>query len=76
VYIDGYTDKTGTDLHNDTLSKDRAMAVKNYLVDNGIDASRLKARAHGETLPIDTLHDNSLVNRRVEITLCTHPATE
>jgi OmpA-OmpF porin, OOP family len=74
VYIDGYTDKTGTDQHNDKLSEERAMAVKTYLVTGGVNTNRLKARGYGETMPIDTKNDKSLANRRVEITICAAPA--
>jgi OOP family OmpA-OmpF porin len=70
VYVDGHTDKTGTDAHNDTLSERRAASVKTYLVDKGINDSRLIARGYGETQPIDLSSDNSLANRRVEITIC------
>jgi OOP family OmpA-OmpF porin len=70
VYIDGHTDKTGTDAHNNTLSEERAEAVKRFLVEDGVDATRLKTRGYGETSPIDLSNDNSLANRRVEITIC------
>jgi OmpA-OmpF porin, OOP family len=45
--IYGYTDKKGTDGYNINLSKQRAEACKNYLVQNGIAASRLKVFAKG-----------------------------
>lgn len=70
VYIDGHTDKTGSDLHNDKLSEDRASAVKNYLINEGVGEKRMKARGHGEAIPIDLQNDNSSINRRVEITIC------
>ena len=70
VYINGYTDKTGTTQHNEILSEERAAAVKAYLVNEGVDTSRLKARGYGEKLAIDMKNENSLANRRVEITVC------
>lgn len=70
VYIDGHTDKTGTEQHNDKLSDDRAASVRDYLVKNGIRNERLKTRGYGESQPIDKQHDDSFVNRRVEITVC------
>jgi len=73
VYIDGHTDKTGTDAHNDKLSEERAQAVLVYLTDHGIPSTRLKARGYGETSPIDLTSENSLANRRVEITICAAP---
>jgi len=73
VYIDGHTDKMGTEKHNDNLSQARAAAVKNYLVDDGIRSARLQARSYGESQPLDKKNDNSLTNRRVEITICAAP---
>ncbi len=70
VFVDGHTDKTGTDAHNDKLSEDRATSVKNYLTSKGINEQRLKVRAYGESAPIDMSSDNSQANRRVEITIC------
>ncbi len=75
VYIDGHTDKTGTDKHNDKLSADRALAVRAYLIKSGVAENRLKLRSFGESQPIDTQNENSLVNRRVEITICAAATT-
>lgn len=70
VYIDGHTDKVGTDAHNDQLSKDRAAAVKEYLVTAGVPEARMKTRGYGESQPLENTEQPSLVNRRVEITIC------
>lgn len=70
VYIDGHTDKVGTDQHNDQLSKDRAASVRAYLVDAGVADSRLKTRGYGESQPIENTENASATNRRVEITIC------
>lgn len=70
VYVDGYTDKTGTDKVNVQLSEDRANAVKAYLVSKGVIADNLVTRWHGSAYPIDERHANSMTNRRVEITAC------
>ncbi|MBC7861681.1 MAG: OmpA family protein [Bacteroidia bacterium] len=74
VYISGYTDKTGTDEHNNKLSEQRAAAVKEYLVKDGIEQNRMKTKGYGEKHTIDKQNENSLVNRRVEITICAAPA--
>lgn len=70
VYIDGYTDKTGTDKHNDKLSKNRADAVRDFLVEKGVKSSRIRTRGYGDRNPIDTKNANSAENRRVEVTIC------
>jgi OOP family OmpA-OmpF porin len=70
IYLDGYTDKTGTDTRNQPLSEQRAAAVKNYLVNKGVRGSRLKSKGYGSSNPIDTENANSMTNRRVEITAC------
>lgn len=70
VYIDGHTDKTGTDTYNHQLSHDRAAAVRTYLTGKGVADTRMKTRGFGETQPIDKENEDSFVNRRVEITIC------
>jgi OOP family OmpA-OmpF porin len=67
--VKGYTDTTGSVSGNLKLSDKRANAVKNYLVENGIDASRLTAKGYGQDSPIDT-NDTRVGrtnNRRVEV---------
>ncbi|MCX6316941.1 MAG: OmpA family protein [Bacteroidetes bacterium] len=69
--IDGHTDNVGADDKNQTLSDNRANAVKTYLVSKGIDESRITAQGHGETMPIA---DNKTAtgrqqNRRSELKL-------
>ncbi len=76
VYVDGHTDKTGTDAHNNKLSEDRAAAVKTYLTGKGVNGDRLKVRGYGETQPIDMGTENSFANRRVEITICAATAVK
>jgi outer membrane protein OmpA-like peptidoglycan-associated protein len=70
VYVDGHTDKVGTDAHNDQLSIDRANSVKAYVTSKGVAEDRLKVRGFGETQPIEMTNDASFANRRVEITIC------
>jgi OmpA-OmpF porin, OOP family len=69
--IDGHTDNVGSEEMNQTLSDNRAAAVKKYLVSKGVDESRITAIGHGELEPIA---DNKTAagrqqNRRSELTL-------
>lgn len=71
LQIDGHTDSMGDDQMNLNLSKNRAKAVKAYLVDKGIEASRLSSEGYGESKPVA---DNANAagraeNRRVELTI-------
>lgn len=66
--IEGHTDSVGNDTLNQELSQRRAQSVLNYLVNNGIETSRLSATGFGETLPIadnDTAEGRA-INRRIE----------
>lgn len=68
VKVDGHTDSSGNPATNLRLSQARAEAVMRYLVEKGIDASRMEARGYGDTVPIVdniTLQGRG-VNRRVE----------
>lgn len=67
--IEGHCDSRGSEAYNQRLSEDRAASVKNYLVENGISASRLSSQGFGELRPIDTndTPEGRLHNRRVEI---------
>ncbi len=52
VEIHAHTDNKGDDKYNMTLSQRRAESVVNYLVNSGIEKSRLTAKGFGETKPI------------------------
>lgn len=69
--IEGHTDSDGSNALNQTLSENRAAAVKNYLVENGIAADRLTSTGFGETKPIATnkTAKGKAQNRRVEVKL-------
>jgi outer membrane protein OmpA-like peptidoglycan-associated protein len=67
--IEGHTDATGSDTHNQTLSQKRAESVAAYLRSRGIDAGRLKTVGFGESKPVAD-NDTELgraQNRRVEL---------
>ena len=67
--LEGYTDSTGSDTHNMTLSQQRAYAVANYLKAKGIDGARLTGNGFGPGNPADTnaTDTGKADNRRVEL---------
>ncbi|MBN9283443.1 MULTISPECIES: OmpA family protein [Flavobacterium] len=69
--IEGHTDSDGKDAFNQKLSEERAKAVKDYLIENGIDFERLSSIGYGESKPIDTnkTAKGKANNRRVEVKL-------
>ena len=69
--IEGYTDSTGKRQKNIELSQNRADAVKIYLIQGGIDQSRLESKGYGPEKPIASNKNKKgrELNRRVEINL-------
>ncbi len=69
--IEGHTDSIGSEATNQKLSTERALAVKTFLIDQGIAADRLESIGYGEKKPIATnmYKDGRDQNRRVEINL-------
>ena len=65
----GHTDSVGSDAYNDKLSVKRSEAVKAYLADKGIDASKIYTEGKGEKQPVadNKSADGRAKNRRVEI---------
>ena len=71
IQINGHTDNVGSDSDNLTLSEGRAKAVREYLINNSIDGSRLSYKGFGESTPIDT-NDTEMgrqKNRRTEFVI-------
>ncbi len=67
--IEGYTDPRGTAAYNKTLGRERAEAVKGYLVDKGVLAKQVKVRSHGEKHAHDEQPAFWDFDRRVDINL-------
>lgn len=69
LVVEGHTDSEGSDEANFELSQDRAEAVVDYLIGQGIDEARLTAVGFGESRPIDSNanEEGRARNRRVTI---------
>ena len=69
IEIDGYTDNVGSDEFNQTLSEERAGAVRDYLTSQGVPAGSITSKGFGKTNPVasnDTSQGREQ-NRRVEL---------
>ena len=69
--IIGHTDDLGPEEFNLKLSIERALAVKNWLVDRGIAEGRLEVKGESNTYPVlpNSEDDARAINRRTEIIL-------
>ena len=65
----GHTDSRGSERHNQGLSERRALSVKQYLVNHGIDANMIFTEGRGELEPVadNSTENGRSANRRVEI---------
>lgn len=78
VEIHGHTDSIGTEEENLNLSLERAKTVKLFLINNGIDSSRIQTKGFGEAIPI-VANDNEVgmaKNRRTEFIFKTRQADD
>jgi len=71
VIVEGYTDSTGSDSYNQSLSERRAASVQRALAQQGVDISRILTQGYSKEYPVA---DNSsasgrAMNRRVEVTI-------
>jgi outer membrane protein OmpA-like peptidoglycan-associated protein len=68
IVIKGHTDGVGKEKYNMELSKKRAKAVYDYLIEKGVDAGRLTYEYYGMTRPIapNATEEGRQMNRRVE----------
>jgi outer membrane protein OmpA-like peptidoglycan-associated protein len=78
IEIVGHTDSTGNHAYNVGLSQRRAQSVANYLMAQGVDASRLSTRGAGPDQPVasNATADGRAQNRRVEVTLRPLPGAQ
>jgi len=83
VEIYSFADAKGTDQYNKSLSERRAQAVKDYLVNNGVEEGRMIVKGYGEKMPAapnttTTGADNPVgrqMNRRTEFRVVTDVPT-
>ena len=68
IEVQGHTDSVGSDSYNLKLSDRRANSVRQYLIEQGVDAERLQAKGYGESTPIadNATEEGKERNRRVE----------
>lgn len=71
IYVYGYTDDIGTQAYNLKLSERRAEAVRNYLVENGLNPDIMTTKGYGKADPLvpGSSPKARAINRRVEIGL-------
>lgn len=71
VAVRGHTDSKGSERYNQDLSQRRAEAVREYLIEKGVDADRLMAEGYGESQPVadNATEAGRARNRRVEFLL-------
>jgi outer membrane protein OmpA-like peptidoglycan-associated protein len=68
VEIGGYADAIGSDTYNQILSGKRAESVRQWMINKGIAANRLKSIGYGESNPIasNDTEEGRALNRRIE----------
>ena len=71
VEVTGYADTVGESASNFTLAKERALAVKNYLIKKGISKDRIMVASMGELKPVCTKTTCQELNRRAELKIYT-----
>jgi len=71
IIVEGHTDNVGQKDYNQKLSEDRAHAVRNYLIDQGVAETRLTAVGHGLDKPIadNATKEGKAKNRRVDLVI-------
>ena len=69
VEVAGHTDSDGSAALNESLSERRAITVRDYLIDRGVNHGNLTVKGYGESAPIadNTTREGKARNRRVEL---------
>lgn len=71
VVIEGHCDERGTEEYNLALGQKRAESVKRYLIQLGMEPSRIETVSYGESVPLDPRHNEDAwaKNRRAEFVI-------
>jgi outer membrane protein OmpA-like peptidoglycan-associated protein len=71
VYVCGYTDSTGSDALNEKLSLQRAETVRSFLVNQKVDAARIRTQGFGKQFEVasNATPEGRALNRRTEVIL-------
>lgn len=77
VQLFGYADRRGDEQYNLTLSEQRALQVRQYLLSRGVDASQIDAWGYGEAQPVNVsqTHESDFFDRRVVLRMATQDGT-
>ena len=69
VVIEGHTDSVGSEAYNLDLSQRRADAVRDFLLQNGVNAAQLTTHGYGKASPVasNSTAEGRQQNRRVEL---------
>jgi outer membrane protein OmpA-like peptidoglycan-associated protein len=69
VRIEGHTDSKGSAKYNKKLSVKRAKAVRDYLVQHGIEQTKISIKGYGESMPVEPndTEEHRAKNRRSEL---------
>ena len=70
VFIEGHTDRMGSQQYNQKLSERRAESVKAYLVSKGVDGNKVETLGMGKTVPAKFCPD---IKGRSELIACLAP---
>ena len=75
VEIEGHCDERGTEEYNRSLGERRALALREQLINLGVDPNRIDTISYGKDRPVDPGHDENAwrQNRRGEFILETPP---
>jgi outer membrane protein OmpA-like peptidoglycan-associated protein len=71
ILVEGHTDNTGDDTHNEKLSDQRAESVEHYLVSQGVSDGRITTKGYGESQPVadNNTESGRAANRRVQVAI-------